>query len=105
MIERIEGIDKLTKITDLSLYSNRIKVLSGLENLNNLNVLSIGKNLITTYMDGGSIDYLRKLKNKLEVLKMSENPINRTGTTESDYKLYAVEALSKLKYIDYELIT
>lgn len=106
LIETIEGLDKLTKITDLSLYSNRIKKLSGLENLEQLNVLSFGKNLITTFMDDdGCITYLRTLKNKLQVLKMAENPINRSGTTESDYKLYAIEALKNLKYVDYEVIT
>lgn len=106
LIETIEGLDKLTKITDLSFYSNRIKKLSGLENLHQLNVLSFGKNFITTFMDEeGCITYLRTLKNKLQVLKMAENPFNRSGTTESDYKLYAIEALQKLKYIDYEVIT
>jgi Leucine-rich repeat (LRR) protein len=56
----------LTKLTDLSLYSNKIKRLGGLENLTNLNVLSFGKNLITSFMDDdGCISYLRTLKNKL----------------------------------------
>ena len=41
-IEKIEGLDKLTKLTDLSFFSNRIKELSGLENLHELNVLSFG---------------------------------------------------------------
>ena len=74
--------------------------------MSNLNVLSFGKNLIKTYLDDdGCINYLRTLKNKLEVLKMAENPIEKTGQAEADYKLYAIEALKKLKYIDYELIT
>jgi len=70
-------------------------------------VLSFGKNLITKYADDedGCINYLRTLKNKLEVLKMAENDFKTAGTTEGDYKLYAIEALKKLKYIDYELIT
>ena len=94
LIEVIEGLDKLTKITDLSLYSNRIKKLSGLENLCKLNVFSFGKNLIKTYMDDeGCIIYLRSLKNKLEVLKMAENDFTKSGAAEADYKLYAIEAL------------
>lgn len=107
LIEEIQGLENLTKLTDLSLYSNKIKKLSGLENLCNLNVLSIGKNLLTKYADDdeGCINYLRTLKNKLEVLKMAENLFTKTGQTEGDYKLYAIEALKKLKYIDYELIT
>lgn len=80
LIEDIQGLENLTKLTDLSLYSNKIKKLSGLETLTNLNVLSFGKNLITTYQDDdGCINYLRTLKNKLEVLKMAENPINKAG--------------------------
>jgi Leucine-rich repeat (LRR) protein len=107
LIEQIEGLGNLTKLTDLSLYSNKIKRLSGLENLCNLNVLSFGKNLITKYADDedGCINYLRTLKNKLEVLKMAENRFTNSGQTEGDYKLYAIEALKKLKYIDYELIS
>jgi Leucine-rich repeat (LRR) protein len=70
----------LHKITDLSLFSNRIKKLSGLENLCKLNVLSFGKNLIKTYMDDeGCVTYLRNLKNKLEVLKMAENDFTKSG--------------------------
>ena len=55
--------------------------------------------------DDGCVSYLRTLKNKLQVLKMAENPLNRSGQAEADYKLYAIEALKNLKYIDYELIT
>jgi hypothetical protein len=55
--------------------------------------------------DDGCITYLRSLKNKLEVLKMAENDFTKAGAAEADYKLYAIEALQKLKYIDYELIT
>ena len=36
---------------------------------------------------------------------MAENKFTNSGQTEGDYKLYAIEALKKLKYIDYELIT
>jgi Leucine-rich repeat (LRR) protein len=80
LIEQIEGLDKLTKLTDLSLYSNKIKKLSGLENLSNLNVLSFGKNCIVKYDDDdGCINYLRGLKNKLEVLKMAENKFTSSG--------------------------
>lgn len=106
LITKIEGLDNLTKITDLSLYDNKIKELSGLENLHELNVFSFGKNEVETYLDtNGCIWYLRNLKNKLEVLKMADNKFKATGSNENDYKLYAIEALPKLKYIDYELIT
>ena len=36
---------------------------------------------------------------------MADNPFQRTGTgSEGDYKLYAIECLKTLKYLDYELI-
>ena len=63
LIEKIEGLDQLTKLTDLSLFSNQIKELSGLENLHELNVLSVGSNLIPHY--DKPIQYLKELKNKL----------------------------------------
>ena len=52
------------------------------------------------------MQYLKGLKNKLEVLKMSENPfvIAQGGQGDSDYKLYTIEVLKNLKYLDYELI-
>ena len=36
---------------------------------------------------------------------MAENKFTNSGQTEGDYKLYAIEALKRLKYIDYELIS
>lgn len=100
LIEKIEGLDKLTKLSDLSLYSNQIKELSGLEELKELNVLSVGKNLIPNYEH--AIQYLVSLKNKLEVLKMAENPGSMKN--EFDYKQYSIAYLKDLKYLDYELI-
>ena len=50
------------------------------------------------------VQYLKKLKNKLEVLKMADNPFQFTGGNETDYKLYTIEMLKGLKYLDYELI-
>ena len=44
MIEKIEGLEELRLLEDLSLFSNRITVLEGLDNLENLNVLSVGSN-------------------------------------------------------------
>jgi hypothetical protein len=47
---------------------------------------------------------LKKLKNKLEVLKMADNPFSYIGQNDVDYKLYTIEMLKGLKYLDYELI-
>lgn len=77
LIEKIENLDSLTQLEDLSLYSNRIKELTGLENLTNLNVFSFGNNLVKSHQQ--AINYLHGLKkNKLEVLKMAENPFEKT---------------------------
>lgn len=77
LITNIENLSKLTKMTDLSLFANQIKVLEGLDNLTELNVLSFGQNLFTAHDE--PIQYLKKLKNKLEVLKMADNPFSFTS--------------------------
>lgn len=45
-ITKIEGLDALTELTDLSLYHNRIKVIENMDNLKKLNVFSIGNNQV-----------------------------------------------------------
>jgi Leucine-rich repeat (LRR) protein len=75
MITKIEGLDKCLSLTDLSLFKNRITVLSGLENLKELNVLSVGSNMIISL--DNTVDYLKKLKNKLEVLRISDNAFQK----------------------------
>jgi Leucine-rich repeat (LRR) protein len=96
LITKIEGLEKLDKLTDLSLYSNQITVLEGLENLKQLNVLSVGKNKLTSHET--AVTYLRGLKNKLEVLKMAENPFHKVSTSanENDYKYYVIAYLKDL---------
>ena len=43
-IEVIEGLDKLTKMKDLTLYNNRISRIENMDNLLDLHVFSIGNN-------------------------------------------------------------
>jgi len=101
MIEKIEGIEKLTKLSDLSLFSNNIVTISGLETLKNLNVLSLGSNKIPDYQ--AAIKYLYDLRlKKLQVLKMADNPFYKTK--EAEYRYFAIAFLKTLKYLDYELI-
>lgn len=45
-IEVIEGLDQLTKLEDLTLYSNRISKIENMDNLENLQVFSIGNNVL-----------------------------------------------------------
>jgi Leucine-rich repeat (LRR) protein len=100
LIETIENLDKCTQIEDLTLYKNCISKLSGLDNLNKLNVLSIGSNKLKSLED--SVDYLRKLRNNLQVLRIDNNQFQRSRSTE--YKKYIIARLKSLMYIDYELI-
>jgi Leucine-rich repeat (LRR) protein len=42
----MEGMDKLTKLEDLTLYKNKVVEVQGLDQLHHLNVLSLGSNKI-----------------------------------------------------------
>ena len=48
-ISKIEGLDKLTKLTDLSLFCNHIDKIENLQTLTNLSVLSIGEPVCVAY--------------------------------------------------------
>ena len=71
MIEKIEGLDTLEKLEDLSLFDNKITKLEGLDDLKKLNVLSVGKNQLEQL--DKCVDYLSGLSNELEVLKIKQN--------------------------------
>ena len=43
-IEVIEGLDKLTKLEDLTLYNNRISRIENMDHLQELHVFSVGNN-------------------------------------------------------------
>ena len=45
-LTKIEGLDTLTKLVDLSLFNNEIEVMEGLDALTALNVFSIGEDLV-----------------------------------------------------------
>ena len=87
-------------LEDLTLSHNRITILEGLETLENLNVLSVGNNSIVSLDD--SVRYLYRLRNNLEVLKISGNSFKEAGY--KDYKCRIIAYLSSLKYLDYQLI-
>ena len=93
-ITKMEGLEKLTKLEDVSLYDNKIIKVEGLKTLCELNVLSIGNNLLWNHEE--VVTYLMSLKNKLQVLKMSNNPWSYTGQTEQTYVFYTVECLKTL---------
>lgn len=100
LITKIENLDKCVHLTDLSLFKNHIVKLEGLESLNKLNVLSVGSNKLENLED--TIEYLMKLKNNLQVLRIDGNKFTKTRSAE--YKKFTIARLKNLQYIDYELI-
>jgi hypothetical protein len=95
----VEGLDNLESLTDLSLFSNKIKVLEGgLDKCEKLNLISLGDNLLAD--KEGTISYLKKFQH-LEVVKLEGNPMCQDNEA---YRLYVIAHLSHLKYLDYILI-
>lgn len=48
-IRKIEGLENLKELTDLSLFNNYIEKIEGLHNNTKLNVFSIGNNKLKSY--------------------------------------------------------
>jgi len=90
----------LTKLTDLSLYSNKIQVLEGLDNNHELEILSVGENKLQSL--DASVKYLKKLKNCLKVLRINGNKFEETS--DKKYGPYCISYLNDLIYLDYKLI-
>lgn len=105
LIEKIEGLENNKELEDLSLYSNCITELSGLDELNKLNVLSVGRNKIDKL--DNMLNYLKKLKNRLQVLKIEENPFKNEEKSNKDSlsRNKAIAYLKDLKYLDYRIIS
>lgn len=61
-IEVIEGLGHLTKLEDLTLYSNRISKIENMDNLVNLQVFSIGNNILKD-LENVSISIVFGLRN------------------------------------------
>lgn len=89
-------MDQLTKLTDLTLFNNRISKIQNLDSLTELQVFSIGNNNITS-LDG--LEYLIKFE-KLRVLNLSGNAVCK----DKNYKNYCLAHFKNLKYLDYRLI-
>jgi Leucine-rich repeat (LRR) protein len=65
VIEEISGLERLTKLTDLTLHHNLISELDGLDYQRNLETLSLGDNRLEALEDD-TILYLRQFE-KLKV--------------------------------------
>ena len=95
-IKKIEGLETLAKLEDLSLCNNEIEKIVGLDSCLALNALSLGNNKIKEL---DQVGLLRKLP-KLNVLNLDGNPLCTL-----DYKNYSIAYLKHIKYLDYSLIT
>ncbi|KAJ3276416.1 Dynein regulatory complex subunit 3 [Terramyces sp. JEL0728] len=81
-ITEIEGLNSLTKLTDLTLFNNRISKIGNMDDLVNL-----------------QLAYLIKFEN-LRVLNLTGNPVHKNP----NYKNYCLAHFKNLKYLDYRLI-
>ena len=95
-ISKIEGLDKLTRLSDLSLYHNNITKIEGLDKCKEMNVLSLGRNKIKSLE---SIKYLRQFR-KLQVVSFAGNLM----CSDSDYKFFSLAYLKYIRYLDYQLV-
>ena len=98
-IRKIEGLESLVKLTDLSLYNNEITVIENLDTLSQLKVLSLGNNAIKNL--DKMVHYLRKFKT-LRVLNLQGN---KTIYEDPEARTYVIAFLKQLRYLDYKLIT
>jgi len=74
--------------------------------LTKLNVLSVGRNKIVKL--DNMLQYLKKLRNNLQVLKIEENDFKNLADKNSkdkDYRNKTIATLGSLKYLDYKIIT
>ncbi|ESO11996.1 hypothetical protein HELRODRAFT_158382 [Helobdella robusta] len=95
-IRKIEGLDTLFNLQELSLFNNKIEKLENLENLVNLEFLSVGNNCLTVLDEIVSLQTLPNLKS----LNMAENPICDCG----GYRRTVVNHLRRLKFLDYSVV-
>lgn len=79
-IGEISGLDNLTNLSTLSLFSNRITKLGGFDTLDKLQVLSVGNNLISQL---DNVMYLRPFT-KLQAVNLVGNPFCQ----EEEYRRY-----------------
>ncbi|VDO04025.1 unnamed protein product, partial [Rodentolepis nana] len=96
-IHRIENLENLAHLEDLSLFHNSIEKIENMDMNGKLRYLSLGHNGIDNLEN---ILYLRKLKN-LDCLTLQDNPV----TEEPEYNKFIYAFLPNLKYLDHKKIT
>ena len=95
-IEKIEGLETLTKLTDLALFNNLITEVEGIGTLQELSALSLGNNRLEN-LDG--LMCLRKIPS-IRILNLDGNPI----CLNEDYRQYVLAHIKDLRYLDYRLV-
>lgn len=102
-LESMEGLGSLPRLADLTLFHNSIRVATGLGGCSALQCLSLGENKFDSLLD--TVLYLRRLP-ALEVLTLEGNPLCAQGEGGRDlYRPYFLAFCTRLKYLDYQLIT
>ncbi len=84
-LQSVDGIEEMTKLTDLDLSSNGIVVIDGLNNLVNLETLYLNDNAIISFPSINQLEFLTHLD-------ISDNNINQLGDD--------LSGLSKLKTLN-----
>lgn len=109
MIKKIEGLDSLVHLEDLSLYHNEIEELEGKldAQMKCLKSLSLAKNKIkdkkcvrccNSPIHALQVPYLRKFKN-LGMLTVYDNPV----CDDRSFRLMVLAYLRQLKFLDYRM--
>ncbi len=118
-IEKIEGLDNLTKLKDLSLYNNQIKKIENINALEKLEVFSIGNNQLTDISNVSRnsetkldlLNYLSVLSFYLKILYLRNFRELKTTCLRGnpfcerdDFMFYVLAHLNQIIYLDYRLV-
>ena len=131
-IEKIEGLETLTKLEDLSFYNNKISCIENLDTLHNLTFLGMGNNCLDQLDNVKNITFIDLLQvmgfnhqtwprliihayciyiliPQVIYLRRFKNlhTLNLAGNPvaqEENYKLFIAAYLSDLAYLDYRLL-
>jgi len=96
-ITKVEGLESLVHLTDLTLYGNAIEILEGLTGLPALTCLSIGKNRLQD-LDAAA-RYLRRMK-QLRMVTLAGNPLCK----HPGYESVVLSHVPFLRFLDHRLV-
>ncbi len=102
-ISEIEGLEKLTNLTELSLSGNKISEIQGLEHLTKLKVLDLSKNNITQIQSLDTLLDLNQLylnNNEISNIDGLDNLINLTFLNLDSNNITKIEGLTYNKNLN-----